>query len=99
MRLHLKVYDSEIGEIPGRDAGVSIPNLDISVDMLKAFIQKDASIVRNLHLQKLAHLSNLQVGTVDREDPDDKGSFCGFRATCSLKELGVANHDILYISF
>ncbi len=93
------MYDSEIGEIPGREAGVSIPNLDISVDMLKTYIHRDSSIVRNLHMQSVANLSNLQVGTVEREDPDDKGSFCAFRSSCSLKELGVDNHDVLYLFF
>ncbi|KAJ3345474.1 hypothetical protein HDU91_007340 [Kappamyces sp. JEL0680] len=95
--LNLKVFDSVVGEIPGREAGVSVPNLNISIEALKRYILKDPSIVKNLRIEQAIQPSDLQLGLVECEGETDFGSFVGFRSHSSLQEIGLVNNDTLWV--
>ena len=78
-------------------AVLHIPTLEISVDMLKRFIQKDKHALRTLGLLESDNFNNMQIGNL-MEDGPETGTFGAFRLTDSLKMVGLKEEDVIYCS-
>lgn len=97
----LRVYqdgDCADEDLSKREAAIQIPTLEISVDMLKRYINRDSHIVKQLGILDFSgNLTNIQIGTLNFDLDRDKGTFCSFGATASLKGLGLKENDILWL--
>lgn len=82
-RLNLKTFGDDI-----KCCSIFVPTLEISVDMLKRFIQNDKFIVKQLGI---VDMSSVQVGIII-----DK-KFSAFKGTLSLIELNISFDDELFI--
>lgn len=99
-RLFLRIYQAKDGDVPDKEAAISIPTLEISVDMLKKYIQRDGNIVKQLGLFEIVGNStiSLQIGTVSLDaDISEKGTFCSLESSKSLKSQGVDDDQTLWI--
>ena len=80
-------------------ASIIVPNLDISIDMLKRIISKDPFSVKQLGLSMtktpydafLGNVTPFILGTAS-----DGNEFAPFDFTASLKQAGLANGDVIY---
>lgn len=81
-------FDPGCGDV--KKAGMSVPTFDMSVDMLRSYISKDAGVVKALGIDG----ESFQVGTLTGEDV-----FCAFRGMESLKMAGVKEDGVVWVHF
>lgn len=93
MRLFAKNYNGTNSKI----VSFFVPTLEISVDMLKRQLQKDPTVITQLGLLEAFNLSKLQIGMA-MSDGNEKGLFCAFESSKSLKANDVKADTVLLIS-
>ena len=85
------------------EVGLAIPTLEISVDMLKKYIQRDSHIIKQLGLASTfsTHISALQIGIVtldsDSQSSQERGTFCAFEQSKSLKSQGLKDNHTVWV--
>jgi hypothetical protein len=82
----------ELGNV--KETAITIPTLELSVDMLRQTIYKDKNVIRALGLldnnEKL-ELSRLQIGKMEN------GLFSAYSSIESLNEVGLNDKDTVWV--
>ena len=91
----MRLYNPDGDEV---EAAITVPTLEISVDMLKRYILRDSFVVKTLGLF-LSDQESLKVGTVNYDNIENAGTFCAFEATESLKKIGLEEESIVWVCF
>jgi hypothetical protein len=94
---HVRLFAKNYNKSNSTIVSFFVPTLEISVDMLKRQIQKDANLVRQLGLLDAFNLSHLKIGSLMR-DGNDKNVFCAFECSESLIANGVKEDTVLLFS-
>jgi hypothetical protein len=82
----------ELGMI--KESAITIPTLEISVDMLRRTIYRDKNIIRTLGLldtSEKMELSRLQIGSVEQN------IFSSYSSMESLNAAGLSDKDTVWV--